>query len=93
MAGMDQIDSFRSCSPLWSSIISCRGAEADSQSLAVQQTIVLPRLQFSDKVQVSVVARCVQRQVPSIAAAHLQGRHHPFRGAEAYPMIKLFTRP
>ena len=30
-------------------------------------------------------ARCVQRQVPSTAAVHRQGRHHPFRGAEAYP--------
>ena len=32
-----------------------------------------------------VVARCVQRQVTSTAAAHQQGRHLPFRGAEAYP--------
>ena len=29
--------------------ISCRVAEADSHGLAVQQTIVLPLLQFSDK--------------------------------------------
>ena len=27
----------------------------------------------------------MQRQVPSTAAVHQHGRHHPFRGAEAYP--------
>ena len=32
-----------------------------------------------------VVARCVQRQVPSTVAVHQHGRHLPFRGAEAYP--------
>ena len=42
--------------------ISCRGAEADSYGLAVQQTIVLPLLHFSDKVidvfvQVQLVVR------------------------------------
>ena len=49
------------------------GAEADFHGLAVQQTIVIPQLQFLSEVidvpgvqvvQVSVVARCVQRQVP-----------------------------
>ena len=71
--------------------VSCRGAEADSYGLAVHQTIVLPLLQFSDKVidvagmqvvqVLPVVARCVQRQVSSTAAVHQQGRLLPFRGA------------
>ena len=80
--------------------ISCRGAEADSHGLAVQQTTVLFLLQFLDKVidgpvvRVDLVfpgrshARCVQRQVPclrSAVAAHQQGRLHPCRGAEFVP--------
>ena len=49
------------------------GAEAEFHGLAVQQTIVIHQLQFLNEVidvpgmqvvQVSVVARCVQRQVP-----------------------------
>ena len=75
---------------------SCRGAEADSHDLAVQQIMVIPRLQFlyevidvpgMQVVKVLVVARCVQRRVPSTAAVCQQGRHLPFRGAEAFPMI------
>ena len=31
-------------------MISCRGGEADSHGLAVQQTTVLPLLQYIDKV-------------------------------------------
>ena len=54
----------------------CRGAEADSHGLAVQQTKVIPQLQFLDKVIDGPVVRvvlvfpgrshacCVQRQVP-----------------------------
>ena len=47
---------------LGSTIISCRGAEADFHGLAVQQTIVLPLLQYIDKVidvfvQVQLVVR------------------------------------
>ena len=76
---------------------SCHGAEADSHGLAVQQTIVIFQLQFMNKVinvpgmqvvqVLPVVASCVQRQVPSTAAVHRQGRHLPFRGAEAYPHV------
>ena len=73
------------------------GAEADSHGLAVQQTIVILPLQFMNKVidvqgmqvvQVLPVVACgVQRQVPSTAAVHQQGRNLPFRGAEAYPRV------
>ena len=68
---------------------SCRGAQADSHGPAVQQTMVSPQLQFLYEViddpgmQLVQVRRCVQRQVPSTAAVHQQGRHLPFRGAEA----------
>ena len=70
---------------------SCYGAQADSHGLAVQETMVFPRLQFLNEVievpgmQFVQVRRCVQRQVPSTAAVHQQGRLLPFRGAEAYP--------
>ena len=68
---------------------SCRGAQAESHGPAVQQTMVFPQLHFLYEVidvpgmQVVQVRRCVQRQVPSTAAVHQQGRHLPFRGAEA----------
>ena len=51
--------------------------------------VVFPQLQFLYEVidvpgmQVVQVRRCVQRQVPSTAAVHQQGRPLPFRGAEA----------
>ena len=66
----------------------------------VLSTMVIPQLQFLDKViddpVVRVVqvfpsrshARCVQRQVPwlrSAVAVHRQGRLHPCRGAEFDP--------
>ena len=73
-------------------LFSCRGAEADFHGLAVQQTTVIHQLQFLDEVinvpgmqvvqVLLVVARCVQRQVPSTAAVHELGRF-PFRGTEA----------
>ena len=60
---------------------------ADFHGLAVQQTIVIPQLQFLNEViDVPVVpsrshACSVQRQVPSTVAVHQQGRLPPFRGA------------
>ena len=68
---------------------SCRGAQVDSHGPAVQQTMVYPQLHFLYEVvdvpgmQVVQVRRCVQRHVPSTLAVHQQGRHLPFRGAEA----------
>ena len=38
-------------------------------------------------------ARCVQRQVPSAAAVHQQGRLHPRRGAEVFPWSILLVGP
>ena len=65
------------------------GAQVDSHGPAVQQTMVFPQLHFLYEVidvpgmQVVQVLCCVQRHVPSTLAVHQQGRHLPFRGAEA----------
>ena len=68
------------------------GAEADFHGLAVQQTIVIPHLQFLNEVvdvpvmqvvQVSVVARCVQRQVPRYGCCSSTRSSTPCRRAEA----------
>ena len=72
--------------------ISCRGAEADSRGLAVQQTIVLLLLQYIDKVidvfvQVQLVVRSCGRQSRSTVQLVVfvlgPGRRHPCRGANA----------
>ena len=70
------------------------GAEADFRGLAVQQTIVIPQLQFLNVVvdvpdmqvvQVSVVARCVQGQVPWYGCCSSTLSSTPCRRAEADP--------
>ena len=55
-----------------STIISCRGAEADSLRLAVQQTIVLPLLQYIDK----AIAVFVQVQQVLGGSLWRQSRSH-----------------
>ena len=86
-----------------SSIISCRGAEADSHGLAIQQTIVLPTLQYIDKVvdvfvQVHLVVRsCGNSRYPTVQLVLFvfgPGRRHSCRGADADslgPVTSLFS--
>ena len=83
--------SFRSCSSSLVVDFSCRGAEADSHGLAVQQTMVIPRLHFLDKVIddfVCVSCRfsqvvCNDSACGSDSCSSSRSSTIPCRGAEA----------
>ena len=81
--------------------VSCRGAESDSHCLAVQQTIIIPVLQFLDKVIDGPVFRVVLgfprsftcplcatkgALLRSAAAVHQQGCPHPVVAQSLIPM-------
>ena len=71
-------------------VISCRGAEADSQGLAVQQTTDIPPLQFIDKVFDVTVGQV--QQIPRVRSVRRQSRSHSCT-CLIRAWTRSFTRP